>query len=150
MSDVSKPHNNLFLKTMESEEAMREFLELNLPEEIILRYSFQYIVTTTDRELASGEEIEKKAKEISPERSDFVDTIAQDYIERGREQGREEGEKEGIIKTLVRQLENILQKEIPEELKQKMEEKSREKLIEIGANIMEINSMKDLKNELEE
>ena len=114
-------------------------------EEVILRYSYRYIVITTDRELASGEEIEKKAKEITPERSDFVDTIAQDYIERGRE----EGEKEGIIMTLTRQLENILETEIPEEIKQKMEEKSRDKLIEIGANIIEINSIKDLRNELE-
>lgn len=51
--------------------------------------------------------------------------------------------------TLTRQLENILETEIPEEIKQKMEEKSRERLIEIGANIMEISSMEDLKKELD-
>ena len=46
----------------------------------ILTVSFRYIINTTERKLASGEEIKKQAKKITPERSDEMETIADELI----------------------------------------------------------------------
>ena len=107
-----------------------------------MRYSFRYIVTTTDRELASGEEMEKKAKEISPERSDFVDTIAQDYIERGRE--------EELIETLITQLELKFNIQLSEDLKEGLKNAGIDKLKKIRDNIFNIEDIEEVEEIIEE
>jgi len=119
-------------------------------DELYFRINLIYVFHRTDLELTGEEDIIELTKKILPERSDQMETIADKLKKEGRKEGREEGEKEGIIKTIINLLEHILETEIPEEIKQKMEKKSKERLIEISANIMEINSIKDLRRELEE
>ena len=99
--------------------------------------SIRYILERAESDIIEKDEIIEEVKRILPERSGKVMTIA------------DELRKDGVNEILIKQLENILNQEIPQDIKQKMKKTDNEKLMKIGANIMEINDLDDLRERLE-
>ncbi|MFW6282207.1 MAG: hypothetical protein ACOC1O_05390 [bacterium] len=98
--------------------------------------SIRYILERAESDIIEKDEIIEEVKRIIPERSKKIMTIA------------DELRKDGVNEMLIRQLENILNQEIPQDIKQKMEKTDNKKLMEIGVNIMEINTLNDLREKL--
>ena len=125
----------------------------------------EYIETVIKYILNVGEEISldelnKKAKNISSEGSEFIMTIAEKLIEEGkevgREEGREEGRKEGreegkkeamremVIKFLINKF-----KKVPDNYKKQIKELDIEELEVIADKIVDMKDLSELENYLD-
>ncbi|WP_159429968.1 DUF4351 domain-containing protein [Halarsenatibacter silvermanii] len=88
------------------------------------------------------------ARKITPERSDDMETIADELREKGKEEGKKEGRKEELVDVLKTFLEDRFG-EIPDEISTKIENSSMEELEKLKDNFFKIENIEDVGEILE-
>ena len=162
LSEIETAKLRIFVKlyslnrSRTKEEFMRRFRDVwkeigeyvaRTGEVVTFTVGYRYVITTTPVSLATSDEITKEAKKITPERSDDMETIADELMERGEKRGLEKGLKEGRKEKLIEAVTKLLEKrtgKLNESLKKKIENSSEEELDKILENIFEIETVEDV------